>query len=186
MKVPLRIKIKQGANGLVYPDLNQVASELRKHMEWTKYVDLCGGWHYDKPSGHGEVDGYNPDPEIWFGVIVVDADFADAAEALYPELCDVLTEAEFEVYHDERAHAHEPEHKYNPDVMNGIRAKYGIAGALTHADPLITSVADREALDPSHPAPGVVRNRRRRYADFKLNRGITIDTAKVSTIKGRR
>lgn len=169
----LRVKILRGERN-IYPAFDEISPALRKHMTWSKYFDFCGGWHYDRVCGHGEADEYSPDPQVWFGIVCVEAAFADAAVDMFPDTCDIVSEADFEKFHDERAHAHEPAEKINAVILEGIRAKYGITGRLSHDDARITDPLDKQALDPDHPSPGIVKNRKRKFADFKRSRNLKI------------
>lgn len=214
--VPLRIKIgrKQGPKGMQndYPDFNAMDSAIRHDLDWSNYVDTYGtGWHYDKLSGFREADVYNPDAGMQFGMFAVPEDFANAAVAMFPTKVEILTEAQFELFYNDRAHSHESEEKANSGVLNVLRAKYGdipitkqkiiefftdvteaekvakiaqvegvlgrslTADELTKVDLLCKmSPADCKALDPNHPTPGIKKNNRRYYSDFKAMQNFTI------------
>ncbi len=186
-RVPLRVEMPKGANGIMYPDFDQIASGLRKGLTWTEYFEVCGGWFYDKLSGHDQTDTYNPNPETWMGAVLVDAAFADEAMRLFPARCKVLTEVEFLEFHDDRCTIQQPLEHINADRLLQIRAKYGILeGILSKDDARITALEDKQALDPEHPAPGIVRNRRKKLADVKIQRNLEIDEESVISIRGRR
>lgn len=128
--VALRVKIgrakdKQNRMMNSYPDFNKLPPEVRGGVDWCYYVDQYTAWHYDKLSGFGEADDYNQDPDMQYGCFCVPKEFADAALAMFPNQVEQLEELDFEDFYDNRAHAHEVEMMYAPDVLNGLRAKYG-------------------------------------------------------------
>ncbi len=180
--VPLRVTITRGMVGRqaqnVYPEFDQIEGEHRRGLAWTAYVDLFGGWHYHRGAGFGEIDDYNSDLFTWFGVILVEQPFADRALELFGDAVTELDETQFAVFYDTKAHAHEPAEAVNPEALNRIRAKYGIVGGPFTAQQIATmDQADREALDPEHPAPGLVRNRRKTWAEFSKARGFKVKSA---------
>ncbi len=183
--VPLRVTITRGMVSHrpqnLYPDFDQIEDEHRRGLSWQAYVDLFGGWHYHKGGGFGETDDYNPDLFTWFGMVLVEPAFAARALELFPELVTELDEAQFAVFYDTKAHAHEPAEAVTAEVLNRIRAKYGIVGGPFTAQQIATmDPSDREALDPEHPTPGLVRNRRKTWVDFKKARGFKVVGRAVS------
>jgi hypothetical protein len=171
--IPLKVKLSY-ADEIKYPDFNQVPSVLRKGLDWRKYFDFFGGWHYDRVCGFGQVDATNPDPDAWYGVVFVEVPFAEEAVRLWPNLCEVLTELQAATFYDERSHIKDAAVKYDAEMLNGIRAKYDITGKFTPADVAKMDSNDKESIDPEHPTPGVIRNRTKTLADFKSTRGMTL------------
>lgn len=214
--VPLRIRIgrKQGPKGMQndYPDFNTIDSAIRHGLDWSNYIDTYGTrWHYDKLSGFGEADIYNPDIAVQYGVFAVPEDFATAALTKFPTKVEKLTEVEFEAFYNDRAHSHESEERYDSGILTVLKAKYGgipitdqktvefftdvttvekdnkilefeslvgkglTAEELAKIELLVKmSPADCKALDSGHPAPGVKKNKRRYYSDFKALQDFTI------------
>lgn len=184
--VPLKVTMTKGASGIQYPPFNEISREIRRSLDWTQYVDLLGGWHYDRVSGFGESDaadapgGGNPDPFTWCGVMLVEPAFAAEAVQKWPDKCSVLTEAAFEAFYDHRAHAHESPETVNTERINELRAKYGIMGRISLVELAKLPKKDLddddlEALNPEHPAPGIVRNKAKKWAWFKAARNLKID-----------
>ena len=187
--VPLRIKIgrKIGKDDKgndrpenAYPDFDgQISAATREGLSWPYYVDRYGGWHYDKRSGFGEVDDYNPDPMMQFGVLTVPIAFAEAAVAAFPGTAEIIAEAEFEEFYDTRAHAHEAKEFIATEVLNALRAKYGQPTGPLKPDET-WDPEDVNALDPEHPAPGIVRNPRKKLAGWLKHRGCKLCKATIA------
>ena len=179
--VPIRVKITRGVarNGQVqniYPDFNKIAPELRGGMDWTYFFDTHGiGWHYDHKSGFGEVDDYNNDPNCQFGATMVPEAFAMAAVANFPDRVQTITEAEFEKFYEERAHAHEPDELEDVEVLQGLLLRHQLEQAGLMATPSQEEKQRRAlALDPQHPSRGIRRNTNKRYEAIKAKRGFTV------------
>ncbi len=142
-----------------YPDFNQVSAEIRKGMDWSKYLDRFGiGMQYDKTCGHDEVNADSP-----FGqqccVIAVPASFADEALALFPDELTELTPAEFETFYNDKAHAHEPAELVDTDVLEAIAQK----------EKLSLPVPEKaDAIDPETDARGIRKNHNKLWADKKI------------------
>jgi len=180
--VCIKVKIgrKREGNRVVndYPDFNRLHKDLRRDMDWSAFIDTFGtGWFYDKISGFGEADAENPDPNIQYGMIAVPEDFALAAVDEFPDQVTIEDEVELERFHDERATAHMPDERIDREVLDSIRAKHGITGSLEdergRPASRITD-SEKKALDPDHPAPGICKNWKKRWADLKARRGIKI------------
>lgn len=147
-----------------YPDFGQLAIVRGSGMDWSKYVDVNGeGWHYDKVSGHREDDAESPVGHQ-NGMLLVPEEFAAQAAARYPEVVVRMTEAEAKTFYEKRCHLHEPEQLEDGMVIQTIAAKRQLGIAETQAD--------RDALDPAHPAPGIRTNRRKKWTDFKKRCGL--------------
>lgn len=172
--VALRIEITQNGNDYVYPDFNRVDSANRGNIDWTKYIDQFGGWLYDQCCGFLETDEESPEEGVKIGVFCVPEGFARDAITLFSDHVSVIDEAAFEKFHDERVMIHVPAEKIDPEIVNGLRAKYGQASG-----PLDTSVMTQEEeqmLDPESPRPGIVRNKKRKFVDVKKARNLTLKT----------
>ena len=170
--VPIRVKIKHGAVGggikHIYPDFNLIAPSIRRGgMDWSIYFDFYGiGWHYDHLSGIGESDAYNPDPDIWFGCTCVPEDFAIAAATLFPNDVEIIDEATFETFYNERAHIHEPAQFHDAEILEGIKARRDLG--ITDTPEIL------KALDPNDPTSGIRNNPVRFWEGCKLKTGLTI------------
>ena len=168
---PIKIKITRGLrNGLlsnIYPDLNQIPEGIRDGMDWSYYFDTYGiGWHYDSKSGFGEADDENPDPHVMYGCTCVPVVFAKSAAKLFPLLVEIIDEAAFEKFYNERAHAGEGEFVEDERVLQAISQKRTLGMEETQQD--------REALDPESPKSGIVRNRNKTWEMFKEKRRVKI------------
>jgi hypothetical protein len=166
--VPIKVKIeKRTDNGHhKYPDFSELAIVKNTGMDWSRYVDVFGlGWHYDKKCGHQEEEVGSPLGMQW-GVLIVPKEFADQAVAMYPEMVTKLTETELETFYDNRAHAHEPEEEINTYVLQAIKAKVDLGLALTPEQ--------MSAKDPETDTPGVRKNKRKKWSDYKALTGVEI------------
>jgi hypothetical protein len=171
--VPIRVKIKKGVvNGKVahiYPDFNTLSSANRGNLDWSLFIDTSGtGWHYDKVCGFGEADAYNGDVDVWYGCLCVPSAFATEAISLFPDDVEQLSEADFETFYNDRAHAHEPEEIYNTPALEGIKVKQQLNVKL--------SDSDKDALNPDKPNPGINKNHNKTWALYKAKKNITIAT----------
>ena len=186
--VPLKVKIPLNAQGQhAYPKFNLLPEDVRGGMDWSKFIDTHGtGWHYDKVSGHGYSDQNNSnvppnhphkndDPTIWYGCVCVPEPFADAAAAMFPELVEIIDEASFESFYDDRAHVHEEAELLDRDVVDMILTQRKAEAEGLLPPPSAETLQRRaDAMDPSKPNRGLRKNMNRRYADMKAARGLTI------------
>lgn len=181
--VPLRVKTYIGAgapdaqgrvgNAIQYPAFDAIPSDLRGGVTWTAFIDRFGSHLFDNCCDFHEVDEYNPVHGMRYSCFMVPPNFADAAVALFPDLVEILSEEEFEEFHDTRVTVHMPEEVVHADTLNAIRAKHGIpTGALKPTATM--SVTEKNALDPNSPTPGIVKNQRKYWADVKAKRKVTI------------
>ncbi len=158
-----------------YPNFNLISSETRKGMDWSKFLDVHGGgMHYDKNCGHRET-GDSP-----FGhqicCMCVPQNFATEALNLFPNTVSEMTPAEFETFHDVKAHAHEPDESVDEGILNGLNAqrtlKVAVGQDVTALDAKIV-----KALDPNDiTEAGVKRNVKKKWADVKVLQEITLNT----------
>lgn len=181
--VPLRLKVRQGAgapdaqgrvfNQWIYPDFDAIPSDLRGGVSWTAFIDRYGGHMIDNCCDFHEVDDYNGEHGMKYTGFLVPPEFADAAVARFPDQVEILSEEEWEKFHDTRVTVHMPDEQVHADSLNAIRAKHGItSGPLTATAAM--SAAEKNALDPDHPSPGIVRNTRKYWKDIKAKRQVTI------------
>lgn len=182
----IKVKIGLRPNGQAdHPDFNALSVVQANKMDWSTYVDVHGlGWAYDKRSGHADDDTDSPAGQQW-GVLLVPEQFAIEAVAQFPSLCTRLTDAELTVFWDTRAHAHLEEVTRDEGALNRLEREGAlIDDALTDADTAQTTKLNarktqlrremKKALDPDHPSPGIRKNHRKRWADFKAKTGVTI------------
>ena len=165
-----------------YPDFNRISTATRKGMDWSKYVDVHGsGMHYDKTCGHQD-EGVTPHGHQQC-CICVPADFASEALELFPEVVSPCSETEFAIFHDTRAHAHEPDENINTDVLNGLAARRNlmVAVAKTVVDNDAIAAFDikiAKALDPAdNTESGVKANINKTWAQVSANKGIKLKKA---------
>ncbi len=133
--VALRIKIKRKFSGGQmqndYPNFNALPDNVRDDMDWCCFIDQFTSWHYDKKSGFGESDSYNPDERTQYGIFCVPQSFADAALLMFSDAVEQVNESDFTWFYDDRAHAHESELRYDAEVLSGLRARYGTIPVVT-------------------------------------------------------
>ncbi len=156
----IKVKIGLKENGHAkYPNFNQIPATIRNNLDWSHYVDTYGlGWHYDKTSGHRESTTDSPYGQQW-GVLIVPEAFASEALNLFPDDVTPLTEAELEDFYDNKAHIKEPDEVIHREALEGIKAKQDLKLDLT--------LDQLRALDPDDSTPGIVKNRKKRWKDFK-------------------
>lgn len=172
--VALRVQIGLNGSNHVYPNFDKIDTAKRGNLKWVNYIDQFGGWLYDQCCGFNETDAESPDEGVKIGVFLVPKAFAAEAVDLFPERVTVIDEAALEDFYDNRAMIHLPAEKIVPEIVSGIRAKYG-----QPTGPLDTSVMtaeEREMLDPESPRPGIVRNKKQRFADVKKARNLIVQT----------
>lgn len=182
MLVPIKIKITRGARSgqlvNIYPDFNKLRPEVRDNMDWSLFFDSKGiGWHYDKLSGFGESDEFNDDPGVQYGCTCVPLAFAEEAVTTFPDLVEIIDEEEFEAFYDDRSHVNEPEEIIDESILNALNVKLQMG--------MVQSFSDENALNPDHPSPGIRKNHRKRWADFKNKGKIKIDKDAVERLKSK-
>lgn len=169
MHTILKVVIGIGSNGQhAYPDFNQIERAIRESMDWSVYVDKFGsGWMYDSVCGHRDHDDYSPQGS-WLGFLLVPDDFAQAAIALFGDVCSIVTEEECEWFYDQRNAIAQPELNVDRDVAERLERKQDRGESLT--------TGELQALDPEHPSPGVVRNKLKTWEGIKSQRNYEIRT----------
>jgi hypothetical protein len=183
MRELVGLKIDVGQDALTghakYPNFNKITDATRKGMDWSKYIDVHGsGMHYDKTCGHQD-DGDTPYSHQCC-CICVPADFAAEALALFPDVVSPCSDAEFETFHDTKAHAHEPEQHIDTDVLSGLAAQRSLMVAMekTSADTEAIAVLDAKiikALDPADETErGIRTNGNKTWKQVSAKRGITV------------
>lgn len=166
--VAIQVKLGKHPNKgeILYPDFNQLQVVKDSGVDWMVYVDLYGsGWLYDKKYGHAEL---GPDSPVgtWLGCLLVPKIFADEAIAMYPALVTKLIETEFEIFYDERNQAKTPDEIINKEILEGIKTKQDLE--------LVLTTNQNKALDPEDDTPGIVKNKRKMWVDYKQLMDITI------------
>lgn len=181
--VPLRVKTYIGAgapdaqgrvsNEIQYPDFDSIPSDLRGGVTWCSFIDRFGSHLYDNCCDFHEADDYNPVHGMRYSCFLVPASFADAAVARFPDRVEILSEEEFEHFHDARVTVNSPEEIIHTETLNAIRAKHGIpTGPLKPTAAM--SVTEKNAIDPNSTTPGIVRNQRKYWKDVSAKRKVTI------------
>jgi hypothetical protein len=170
----LKCKIGRQQNGHAkYPPFNQLPCVQASGMDWANYVDSNGqGWHYDKKCGHDTEDltaDFQSPHNCQIGVLLVPKVFAD--EALASSFAtefelEKLNEPQYEKFHNERAHEHEPEEAFDNNTLAGIKAKKDMEIPLTPQQ--------ERALNPEDDTPGIVKNKNRVWKDYKKKHGIKV------------
>ena len=167
--VPIKVKIGLRANGHAdHPQWDLLPS----YTEEEAAAAMVGGWKYDKTSGHAESSADSPMGMQWGVLLVTDA-FAVEAVATFPALVTILTEAELETFWDEKAHAHMPDNNRQDTELRALREEMDLKKemGIAYGD---TTVELAKALDPDDPAPGVVKNKMKKWQDAKTVLDITI------------
>jgi len=157
---PLKVKIGLRVNGHAdYPDFNLLQVVQDSGMDWSKYVDAIGlSWHYDKTSGHKEDTQESPHGQQW-GVLIIPKEFADQAVAMFSDTCTKLTEAELEDFYNNKATINQADEDFDQKMLDGIKTKQDLGIALTPHQ--------LKAIDPEDDTPGITKNKKKVWKDFK-------------------
>lgn len=173
--VPIKVKIlrKPAPRGAVndYPNFNRIDVSIRKNMDWSAYVDLHGtGWMYSK-----EGFGQGTDSQSQYSGLLVPADFAREALALFPDRVTEMTEAEWQAFYEDDVMQDSPTENLDTETLQGILARVQLEEKGIAPAPSVELLAARaEALDPDNPRRGINKNRRKKWADVKADRRIQI------------
>ncbi len=172
------VGLEPGTGHAQYPNFNLVSSAIRKGMDWSKYVDVHGGgMHYDKTCGHKDDSVESPYGQQ-ICCMCVPQDFATEALSLFSTVVTAMTPAEFETFHDVKAHAHEPDEKVDSATLNGLSSQRALMMAVAQdTTALDTKIVN--ALDPNDEnEAGVVKNVRKKWSDVQTKEGITLSLNK--------
>lgn len=181
----LKVKILLTDEGrALYPAFGTLASVVASGMDWSTYVDRHGrGWVYDKTSGHADETGDSPAGQQW-GLLFVPAAFADEAVAAFPGECERVTEAAATTFFETKATVHLDHERRDDRLLTGYRNELNLLIDLRDtlpAGPAKDKVVARlqtlrtrlqAALDPDDASPGVQKNPRKLWADFKSKHGL--------------
>lgn len=164
---PIKVKIGLRADGCAnYPDFNVLEVVKNQGMDWSYYVDKFGlGWMYDNLIGHQE-DAPDSPLGQQLGVLVIPEGFANEAIELFPEQCSKLTEIELEDFYDNKHAIEFPDEEIDKEVLDAIKAKQDLGQPLTPGQ--------IKALDPNDDTIGIRKNKKKRWADFKVLKGVGI------------
>ncbi len=132
------------------------------------------GWKYDKTSGHAESTPDSPFG-IQFGVVLVTKQFATEALAIFPSLIEVLTEAELEIFWDDKVHGHLPSERIDIDILQALNVERQLLRNIGRPT-IDIDIQIRKALDPNDRHPGKRKDHMRRWQDAKLRLDVTIGT----------
>ncbi len=128
------------------------------------YISKAGvGFQYDKVNNLGKGD------DTGAAVCLVPAAAADAILALgHPDISQI-TEAELEIFWDEKSHVYDQDESEDVEVLRAIKAKRDLGMRRT--------AQDIAALDPDDETPGIRKNTYKTWQRFKSKRNIIIDEA---------
>jgi len=165
----IKVKILSTRGKCDYPDFNQLPIVSHSGMDWSQYIDANGGgWLYDKKCGHAEIDAESP-AGIWLGLLLIPEQFALEAIAKFPDRITRLTEAETEAFYNNRHACKMPDEEIDKDILEKIKLKQELGLPLT--------AEQEKAKDPEDDTPGIRKNKKKKFVDFKAHRGITIKDA---------
>lgn len=156
--VPIKVHIGLKNNGHAkYPNFNGLASVKATGLDWSQYVDVHGsGWLYDT-CGHKEEETGSP-LGCQLGMLLVPEAFANEASAEFSTV-DILTETEAEDFYEDNHGKHFDEEDLDKDVLQAIKTKQDMSIPLT--------AQQNSALNPNSETPGVRKNYRKKWTDFK-------------------
>ncbi len=162
----VKVSIGLDGKGHKYPEFNRLPIVQQSGIDWSYYVDQQGlSWHYDHCCGHKIATVESPFG-MQFGVLMIPEDFAVQAVATFPEVVTRLSEAELKAFYDTHGHGHENELLIDNDIVEGLQLIEGRGLKLT-ADQL-------KSLDPKDKKPGICKNPRRYWKDFKAEVDVAI------------
>lgn len=167
--VPIKIKIekdiKDGNVVARYPDFGTING-----VNWSVYFNSFGiGIHYDK------VDNIGNGAEYEYIVTAVPKSFAITAVEKFPLLVSIITEEELEDFYDHKSHVYDPTELIDDRAIQMIYYRVFLEDKGVISSPDIKTKNDRvKALDPNDPTPGIRKNVKKTWKDFKNAFGINI------------
>ncbi len=162
----IKVTIGLDGNGHKYPAFNRLPIVQQSGIDWSYYVDQQGlSWHYDHCCGHKTATPDSP-YGVQYGILVIPEDFAAQAVAQFPEVVIRLTEVELAAFYDTHGHGHEPEMIIDNDVLLGYER--------IEARDIKLSKDQLKALDPGDKKPGICKNPRRYWNDYKAEVDVVI------------
>lgn len=172
--VPIQVKLYRRPNGeAAWPNFNMIESSLRDDKPWSKFIDSSGiGWLYDKVSNLGTGAEYGT------ACTLVPEGFADEAVVLFPTLVSILSEADFETFHDTRAMVKSPIEHLDTDILQGIAARKQLEDLSVAPAPSAEIEAARAlCLDPDDQNHrGIRKNLKKTWADNKVELNVSVLT----------
>jgi hypothetical protein len=162
----LKVKIGKNNQGFAdYPNFNTLAVVVAAGMDWSKYIDSEGsGWLYDA-DGHDADTVDSPRGQQW-GLLLVPETFATEAVAAFPTLCTRLNDTDAMIFY-EKQHARDfEEEDIDETILTRIKRKQDFGKSLTRAD--------KRALDKRSQNRGIRKNRRKKFKEFKADRGFDV------------
>lgn len=170
--VPIKVKIGLRANGHAdHPDWTLMPMIINDRDMRTYCPD---GWLYDKKCGHDDDDETSPRGQQW-GYLLGTRAFVDQAKTTFPDLITELTEEEFEGIFEDRITGHMPENNHDINILQGLQIELALKESLLQdTTDLKTKIA--KAIDPDDDTePGIKKNKKKKWTDFKALKGITIE-----------
>jgi len=162
----IKVKISSNLGKCVYPAFNQLDVVKQSGMDWSQYVDVLGsGWLYDNKCGHAEVDTESP-RGIWWGMLLIPEAFAVEAVAAFPNEVTRLTKTKCKAFYDTRHAVKLPTEEIDSTILQGIKLKQDLGLTLT--------AEQQKALDPNDDTPGIRKNRKKKWVDYKQLTDVTI------------
>lgn len=166
--VPIRFTFGRGQKGAKYPDFNKLPSEVRNGLGWSKFFDIYGsGMHYDK------VDNLGTGHTHGTACVLVPEPFATAAAAAFEEV-EIIDEAEFERFWNDRCTVHLPDEEIDTDYLQGLLAQVQLEKELGITPPAEVMETRKKALDPADKSQGVRKNEMKRWQDAKKKMKVEI------------
>lgn len=167
--VPIKVRIELDPNGRhKYPNFNSLLAV--GNLDWSHYVDKEGtGWHYDSCCGHG-IDTPESPFGILYGMLLVPKTFADEAISHFPYLVTKMIEAECQDFYNNHSHKQDFEFEINEETLKyfDYREKSGVP--LTPEEISLKA----KSLDPDDETPGLKKNWRKKWVDYKARIGFNI------------
>lgn len=129
-------------------------------MGWAKYIDTHGsGMVYDR------IDNLGTGHPNGTACVLVPIDFATAASAL-PDV-EIIDEATFETFWNDRCHADDLEEEIDTEFLQGLLAQIQLEKELGITPSPQVTQKRKQHLDPANKSRGVRKNELKTWSDAK-------------------
>jgi len=168
--VPIKVKIlPKVGGGLDYPDFQGVLQIFKDSPGYKG-----GKIHYDQTSGLGMDSDHSPFGVFW-GIKLVDEEFARQAIEAFPDRVTVLSDEEAKDFWENRAYFSTSELSHDVEQLQSLKAEYDLK-VIIGQDTVELETKIAKALDPDDSEPGVKRNLVVKWDTMKVEENITIKT----------
>jgi len=167
--VPIKIKVTKDSNGhFIYPKFKRDLQFFKDNPDYHSEPIL-----YDKKYDC-KVEGVDSPIGMRWCIKLVPKEFAEEALDVFPDKVFEMTEEEAEDFYNNRAMAHLTENKYDINTLQGLQLELDLKEKLGQDT---TEIKERiaKAIDPDDESPGIRKNKRKKWKDFKEKADIEIE-----------